>query len=339
MSNRQWLLRNADVPIRYQLTHDAALAGELLANNEVSAWLRRLAERSAARDLSNIHGSHDYRYENIMKKCFVLGLNREIPQFDDAARFFVDFLRRHIAEPQGDALTFGKMYAYRDYETILACYLPFVGYWDEPPVQYVVRKRLNILYQFTVQKRYDVYCRDRDLPGVKKEWRPYTIDPELYRDGNIALPSIHDYVLLAGAYRYLDKGDKDKADTIAEWLFGEGYEEVYPRFYYYVPFDPSYRSKAINGKVDLNKPDLYTCFILSHFSAVRASVWFADRLMFFDQYKTIDGRYIFPKTMIAERKDGEHMNVGESLRDRSSAEILSTYWIERILDNCREKIG
>lgn len=335
MTNCQWLLENASVPIRYNLTHDRSLENELLSNDEVSAWMQKLTDRVAAQDLSNIHGSHDYRFDNIMKKSFILGLNRDISQFDRLVRFFIDFLDEHITKTFDNTLTFGKMYAFRDYETVLACYLPFMGYWNEPSVLYVVKKRLEILYNFTKQKRYDVFRHDIDLVGVPKEWRSHIIDPDLYSDGNIALPSIHDFILLAGAYQYLNKEEKVKAETIAAWLFGDGYGEIYPRFYYYAPLDPSYKAKAINSKVDLNGCNLFHCFILSHFDLVKNSVWFTERLRSFEQYKTVDGRFIFPKAMIAEQKDGDHMNVGEWKRDKRYTEILSTYWMERIFINCR----
>lgn len=330
MTNCEWLLENADFPIRYILTHDQSLVDGLLSNKEVSAWLQRLTDRIVAQDLSNIHGSHDYRFDNIMKKCFILGLNADISQFDRLVHFFIEFLDTHITKIYDEALTFGKVYAFRDYETILACYLPFLGYWNEPSVQYVVRKRLEIIYDFTRQKQYDMCRQDIDFVGVPKEWRSYIINPDLYRDGNIALPSIHDYILLAGAYKYLSQVEKDKAETIAAWLFGDGYREVYPRFYYYAPLDPSYKAKAINAKMDLGGYNLFTCFILSHFEAARSSAWFTDNLMYYKQYKTANGRFVFPKFMIAEQKDGEHMNVGQLKRDKRYAEILSTYWMERI---------
>ena len=132
MKNRNWLLGNADVPIRYILTHNESLVDKLLSNDEISAWMQKLTDRVTAKDLYNINGSHDYRYENIMKNCLILGLNRGIPQFDRLAHFFIDFLDGHISKTHGDVLTFGKMYAYCDYETILTCYLPFMGYWNEP---------------------------------------------------------------------------------------------------------------------------------------------------------------------------------------------------------------
>lgn len=331
MTNRNWLLVNADIPIHYNLTRDQSLIDGLLSNDEVSLWLQKLTDRVAAQDLSNIHGSHDYRYDNIMKKCFILGLNSDISQFDRSIRFFIEFLDRHITKTYDAALTFGKMYSFRDYETVLTCYLPFLGYWSEPSIQYVVRKRLGILYAFTKQKRYDVYNHDIDFVGVPKEWRSRIIAPDLYSDGNIALPSIHDYILLAGAYKHLSQDEKAKAETVTEWLFGDGYAQVHHRLYYYAPLDPSYKAKAINAKVDLSGCNLFTCFILSHFEVARNSVWFADAMMTYEQYRTADGHFVFPKTMIVEQKDGEHMNVGESKRDKRYAEIISTYWMERIL--------
>ena len=60
--------------------------------------------------------------------------------------------------------------------------------------------------------------------------------------------------------------------------------------------------------------------------------------MYYEQYKTPDGRYVFPKAMIAEQNDGEHMNVGENKRDKRYTEMLSTYWLERISENCEVKM-
>ena len=59
MTSRDWLLQNADVPIRYNLTYNVSLTENLLRSNEVSAWFSRLSERSDADNIGDIHGSHD----------------------------------------------------------------------------------------------------------------------------------------------------------------------------------------------------------------------------------------------------------------------------------------
>lgn len=84
--NRDWLLINADTPIRYNLAHREEDAELLPQNGEVSVWLSRLAERSRADDIGAIHGSHDYRMENILGKCWILGLSKSLAWFTMALK-------------------------------------------------------------------------------------------------------------------------------------------------------------------------------------------------------------------------------------------------------------
>ncbi|MCL2776250.1 MAG: hypothetical protein FWD71_23355 [Oscillospiraceae bacterium] len=339
--NKEWLLENAGYPIKYSLTQEQSYIAPMLENEEVKAWLGRLTDRVMCNDLSNIHGSHDYRYENIVGKCFILGLNAKVPPFDLGIRFFIDFLDKHIPNTYDDKLTFGKMYQYRDYETILACYMPFLGYSQEKSVQYVANKRADIIYGFTKQNRYDVYRTDLAYPGAKKEWKPYIIDPELYKDGNIALPSIHDLILFAGMYPHFEQKTKDKVETTVRWIFDDRYSQINYRLFYYAPDNPSYKSKAINARINLSYDPqslLYRCFIFSHFEEARKTKWFSKAMDYLKSYKPETGRYVFPNEMIAEQKDsyvnnGGHMNVGESKRSRDYAEIISTYWMEEIFAN------
>jgi hypothetical protein len=350
--NKQWLIQNAETPIRYILTRDSSLADTITENEEVKIWLSKLSDRALSGDLSNIHGSHDYRYENITGKCFILGLNAKIAPFGIAMRYFINFLDGHIGKFPGDTLTFGKMYHYRDGETVMACFMPFLGYTYEKSVRYVAEKRLNIVYNFAKQGRYNLYRADLNYPGAKSDWKPYILDPELYRDGNIALPSIHDLILFAGMYGSFSEAEKQKAETAVSWIFGKDYAKVHNRLYYYAPDDPSYKAKAFNSKVvlpDCNSAQpkdmpylLFLCFILSHFETSRKSEWFAGAVHFLEQFRTQDGRYIFPKEIISEQKDryvhdGGHMNVGESKKNKNYAEIISTYWMERIFENFKSE--
>jgi hypothetical protein len=58
--------------------------------------LPRLAERSQADNIGDIHGSHDYRMENILGKCRILGLSNEISAFAEKMEFILRFLNQHI---------------------------------------------------------------------------------------------------------------------------------------------------------------------------------------------------------------------------------------------------
>lgn len=348
--NIQWLLENADVPIQINLTKNYTDSERLLRNKEVSEWFSRLEERSLADNIGDIHGSHDYRMENILGKCWILGLSKNTEQFVEKMKFITSFLSQHIQTAPPEKLSFGKLYHFRDCEKVLSCFLPFLGFYDDPAVLHIVRKRIDILYDFTRKKRYDIYVDGSKLKGIKKEWQPFIIDPDLYSDGHIALPDIHDFLLFAGMYPYLSNNDKNKVEAIAGWLLDKGYKKIIRRYgYFYVP-GGSYSAKAVIFKLHLldvrdtvfDKGDLvsfvFTVFVLSHFKTARESDWFSSAIHYLDQYMNESGRYLFPNYMITEKTDsyvifGGHMNVGENKRSRSYREIISTYWMERIHGN------
>ena len=352
VNNREFLLANAGAPIRYALTKDASLLPEVLANEEVRLWLRRLEDWVAHDFWRNVHGSHDYRYVNIIGKCFNLGLDRGVAALDQLICPILGELRRRISEPAEEGCPgFGKMYRYCDGETIIAAYFPWMGYHGEDSVRYVADKRIDIVYEFARQKRYDIYREGARYPGTQKAWLPHIVDPALYRDGNIALASFPDYVLYAGMYRHASQAQRDKIETIVEWVYGDEYAQLHGNYYYYVPTDPRYKSKSINGKLHLMDFDrepldknslhglLFTCFVLSHFKASWDARWFNRALDFLNQYRTQEGHYRFPPDLIPEKKDTyayNRLNVGEEMKSRRRPEILSTYWMERILANLCE---
>lgn len=218
----------------------------------------------------------------------------------------------------------------------------------DTPIRYnLARKRLDVLYAFTKQKRYDIYADASALKGVKKEWRALVIDPELYADGHIALPDIHDFILFAGMLPFLSAEERGKAEMIAAWLFGEGYDGIGRRYGYFYAPGGSYSAKAIIYKPYLlNFQDgsyykgdlvslLFTVFVLSHFKAARESAWFAMVLTYLSRYKNENGRYQFPPHMVTEKPDsyvvfGGYMNAGENKKAKLYNEVISTYWMERV---------
>lgn len=223
--DEKWLCGHADYPIRYRLTKDRSLLEGFIQNDEVQYWLSLLRARAESGNLGKIHGSHDYRMENILGKCGILGLSADCPEFMRNMGFILDFLRRQPEIPARAEAGFGRIYAYRDYETVLACFLPALGFQEEPAVRRIALKRIDLLERFCRQKRYDIYIDGSELRGVKKEWQPFVIDPALYADGNIALPTMHDYILFAGMYEKLDAENRNKVETIAGWLFDDRYKK------------------------------------------------------------------------------------------------------------------
>ena len=274
-------------------------------------------------------------------------MSENIPTFAENMAFIVNYLNAHIQKTSTVELGFGKLYHFRDCEKVLACFLPFLGYYTDTAVLHIVRKRIDILSNFTQQKRYDIYIDGSKLKSIKKEWQPYIINPDLYVDGHIALPDMHDFLLFAGMYPYLSENEKNRVETIIAWLFGDGYNDISRRYgYFYVP-GGSYNTKAIIFKLHLldfqgmsfDKGDLvsllFNIFVLSHFKTAKESLWFSLALTYLEQYKNEAGRYSFPSHMITEKPDsyvisGGHMNVGESKKSKLYNEIISTYWMDRI---------
>ena len=340
-----FLLKYADVPICYILTKDNSLIPEYSENSEVIEWLYRFrawAEQYSwcgigGTQYGDVHGSDDRRLINIIGKCFILGMNKNIPEFDNTMRIYLNALDKQVKLqlPDGNP-SFGKMYNYRDYETYMAAYFPFMGYHDNESVRYIADKRINCVYEFTKQKRYDIYRPETKYPGAKKEWLTEIVNPALYNDGNIMLAEFYDYVSYAGMYPYLDEASQNKIETIVEWIFDERYSSI-GRYYYYVPTDPSYKTKSINHKLQLPNIEsphitgskrglLFLCFILSHFRTSRNSKWFNGAIDFLNQYRTSDGTYQFPPDLIPDK-------IGENKKSKLYREIISTFWMERIFAN------
>lgn len=349
-SNKEWLLENAEMPIRYNLTHNNNDIENLLLNEEVSNWLLRLSERAKGENIGDIHGSHDYRIENILGKCMILGLQKNIDVFAENMEFILEFLNKHIQTTFPKELSFEKIYHYRDCEKVLSCFLPLLGFFEDDAVKHIVEQRLEILYNFTKQKCYDIYVDGAQLKGVKKEWKPFIINPDLYANGHIVLPDIHDLLLFAGMYQYLNKVEQQKVETIVEWFFDVEYKKIIRRYgYFYVP-GGSYNTKAVIFKLHLpdfknavfDKGDftslLFNLFVLSHFETAKSSEWFALALNYLNQYRSENGQYSFPPNFITEERDryvvfGGHMNVGEVRKNKLYNQIISTYWMERIIHN------
>lgn len=104
--NKEWLLETADTPIQRIFSESNVSTELLLRNDEVSAWLSRLSERSDTNNIGDIHGSHDYRMENILGKCWILGLSKHIKPFADNIDFILHYLNEHIKIAPSDEPSF-----------------------------------------------------------------------------------------------------------------------------------------------------------------------------------------------------------------------------------------
>ena len=354
-----WLLDNANYPIKYNLyrlqnsSNSQTILKEMLSVPEIQYWLHQLDLRFKKKNgWWNIHGSHDYRFENIMGKLSQLGLHKGIKELDNRMRVYRENLNNQVLEERSDNLSFGILYSYYDYELLVATFLALAGYRSDSGVMHVLQKRIEKLYEFTKKKRYDIYVDGSKYPGVKKEWQTLLIDPDLYQDGNISIPTIHDYFLLS-AYEFdeFNEETKKKVDTIVEWIFDEKYQSIPVQYgYFWIP-GGSYSSKNVcwkltlpsaNNQMGRNRRGYQTLIqkvlLLSHFPKCYKFKWIKNAVSYLETFKTENERYLFPKELLVERKDGywifgAHMGMAENRRQKKWREIESTYWMERIKQN------
>lgn len=350
MNNFEWLIENAQIPIKYNLSKQGNLEDDLFKNIEIKYWISFLQEYYELDLVTKIHGSHDYRVENILGKLWLLGMNSKIERFDILVQFYIKFLNTQIGKTREKELSFGKIYSYYDFELVLASFLSLLGYSDEPCIEFISQKRVDYLYEFTKEKRYDIYVDGSKYTGVKKDWQPYLINPELYKDGNISIPCVHDFILLSSLNSKLNEKNKVKIDSIVSWIFSDKYSDMKSGYGYFYAQGKSYNVKSIIRKFDLpnienvmiEKTDINSLilktYILSNFATAQTSKWFKSSITFLSSFMNDNGRYLFEKDMLSEKRDtyftsGGHMNVGEDKSNKKYYEILSTYWMYRIKCN------
>lgn len=349
-----WLLEHAGIPIRYNLLRlyndprAESLAAALLAHPEVQYWLDQLDLRQQQGRASDIHGSHDYRLENILGKLSQLGLRQGILPLDERMAVYRQRLADQVAAPREEKLSFGKMYSYYDGELIPAMCLALAGYFD-PPVLQVAENRLDRLAAFAAQDRFDIYVDGSRYPGVKKEWQRWLIDPVLYADGQISLPTIHDCFLFS-AVQPLWRGTPHEAQlsSVVDWLFDPRCQSIPLRYGYFYAPGGSYTAKAVCWKLPFPSPAeagsrlesafLLAVYLLSHFNASYRHPPFSTALQVLESFALGEGQYRFPKEYLQEKKDsywvfGCHMGMGELRSKAESLIIESTYWMERIRFN------
>jgi hypothetical protein len=338
-----WLITNGDVPIQYALSKELSLRDEFLKNDEVYYWLQRLKQRSDANDFSKIHGSHDYRMENILGKLWLLGFDRNIPAFYNSLQFILKFLQQHI-KSQNRGSGFGAIYSNLDYELILAAYMPFFGYYDDDAVQYIARKRINLLHAFVESKNFNIYIDSAGLKSVPKAWKEYILNPDLYADGNVRLPFVHDVIFFAGIYNHIDKDMQQKIDNIINWMCSDTYTNMWKRKAIFYAEGGQYTAKSIGVGAyppNINSDDnrlLFKTFLWSHFSVFRATEQYRRIMEYLKQYSYDTMLYKFPRNLITEKTDvyltaGGHMNLGENKKSLKYYQLISSYWMYRIYEN------
>ena len=357
-----WLMDNGGPVIRYRTATELmipdksldiqALQNDMMQSRQVQKWLDRLVPPvfllKEPTDITpwvlqsgimDIHGSQPTRLENSLAKLADFGLKKGISELDRRTQPYRKWLAEIAERPVKNVFI-------KFSPGILASFLARAGYVDEQAVGYTLKKRLNMIYDFTRKGDYDIYIPNkylRKLPLIKLELSP---------GGDCYLPLIYDIVGWA-AYlpEYGTKQDRAKADTIIEYIFNEKYQE-FP-LGYGIMGDGTGRTWSLGWSVHLpryfgapdkknvNKSVVQMISLLINFKAARQHAWFKESMNYLESFRTEKGTYIFPSDYLEEKTNGYwvlgyHMGLEETRR--RNLEVESTFWMAKFHKMCKEVV-
>jgi hypothetical protein len=352
----EWLMKNADAPIRYRIAREflqdkkvvKKIERELLENPAVELCLMDLKVKNPPQHRSMEHGSFDFCLENSLPKAVNLGLHGGLPQMADAVNFYINNMKKTVSPYRKEQSFFA---------ILTANILSLADIKDKQTLKYMLGS-LDEIYSFTQKKIYDFYLsteEKKELTKTPKIWKnnEYFIKPELIREYGFSYPLIYDILGLHKLYDLnnpeVDKKIEDIIGYISTDIFhskvADGYGILVEEngSYHSMGWDPKYPGwfdvADYMEKESVSKLLFFAQYIAKYPVALKTK-WFIKLINCFEKYKTDSGTYIFPKEWMKESTgyavQGHHMSLGENRRKRDWLEIESTFYVQLLNKN---KIG
>jgi len=357
-----WLMDNADAPIRYRLAREFLCDGraakriepELLGNREVRKWLNNLKPETPPQSYWMIHGSFDFCLENSVLKAVQLGLHAGFSQVAEAVTYFTDIFKNNpVVKP------------YRKVDNqlnllMIASMLTLAGFRGDMILGYMLES-LNEIHDFVKKGDYGIYISDEErsaLKGVPQNWKNREfIKKELFDDGPV-FPLVYDLLGLNRLYGAVDTQTDGKIDAVISYITTDRFHETVRdgygivicdgNKYYGMGWDPKYPgwsdvAEYIGNdgvKVGVGVPKLlfFAQYIVNYPAALKTE-WYGELLACLDRCRTDGGTYIFPKKWMDESRGyavaGHHLSFGENRRKENWLEIESTFYMQ-LLKNPRK---
>lgn len=295
-----------------------------------------------------IHGSKPEQLENTTYKLWSMGMGKGVSKIERHIKKYIpimeyDFYRKDVARV-----------GYGVYQ--MAQSLGLLGFAGESSIFPILQKRLDQLYHFVQQERFDIYVSVKGYPRLPSNWKDVEkiIDPVLTKygdaDGEPPLPSVYDILGMLGMKQIgMSQENENKANAVLQYCFDERYQlGISPGYgillaptgqYYGMGWSvhlPGY-GKQLDENVDI-KQLLFWADVLCCFSASRGLELIKDQLNYFDKYRLDDGFYCFPKEFIPNEKSGyfimgKGMGLGENRKRKEAFALESTFRVLRIKKN------
>ena len=353
----EWLLENADAPIRYRVVRELLkdeqaakkIEPELFEHKEIQKWLTYLKPHDPPQHWNMEHGCFDFNLENAMSKCVHLGLHGGMPQMQDAVWLYLDRIKNaNTVRPC----------RFQFNEVMSANFLSYAGIKDDDTLKFMLVS-LDEMYAFAKQNIYDIYLSPEErakLTGIPKNWQNHQhfIRPDLLKEYGFCYPLIYDII---GLYRLYDLKDNDidmKINTVVNYFACDDYQTKICGGYgilvegKYDSGNPKYHSMGwsvhfpgwfdIGEYMDANAPGmLYFADFIRRYPLVLKTKWFNNLTIYLEKYKTESGRYLFPKEWLPQKSGyalgGFHMSYGENRRNKNWLEIESTFYMQLLKQN------
>jgi hypothetical protein len=277
-----------------------------------------------------LHGSQPTCLENVLGKLTDFGLKKGIPELDRQTLPFREWLNKNAE------LSSKNVYS-KFNVSMLTSFLARADYFNEPGVEYILKNRLNMVYDFTRKSNYDIYIPDKFIrkhPVIKLGLTP---------GGDCYLPLIYDFV---GWAAWMPESgteeDHAKADNIIQYILNEEYQQL--PWGYGVMGDGTGRTwslgwsvhvprfSGVPDKKQMNKSLIHMIGLLINFRAVKQSLWFIESMNHLESYQTEKGTYLFPSEYLVEKTNGYWVNgvhMGLEETRKRNLELESTFWMAK----------
>ena len=295
-----------------------------------------------------VHGSKPEQLENTAGKLWALGMGKGIPEMDEVFDIYLaimdyDFYRKNVMRA-----------GYGVYQ--IAQLLGLLGYGDQERVRVILQARLDQLYHFVRQERYDIYVDIKDYPRPPSNWKDVDkiIDPALTRYGDAEneppLPSVYDILGMVGMKRAgVSDENREKINAVLRYCYDERYQRnILPGYgllltpagqYYSMGWSvhlPGY-GQELDENTDM-KQLLLWADLLSIFDVPEGFELFGRLLDFLETYRDPEGFYTFPREFIPEEKTGyfvtgRHMGLGENRRQKDAYALEATFRVLKLKKN------
>ncbi len=341
-----WLIEHGGPIVRYLTIRESVSSLEvsddmgsgLMRSEVVRCWMDRL---TGSTGFSDIHGSRDTCFENVLGKLSLFGMRKGIGEFDRRCRPYMSLL-------ENDRKALNVLEVFR--RTIVASLLAVAGYLDSAVVRDLIMERLDTVFEFVRNVDYSIYVDKKKFKGIPRAFRNHpVIDPDLYVNGKFALPWIYDIFAFRALDFYTDdESTRHKIGVVISYVMHPDYQRLHEGYGLVLNGKNRYNVMGwdvwLPGYDGLHHDDFKMgCLVqrielLSVFPGVVSSSWFIRNFDHLEGFVTEKGTYRFPGYYIKEKKNsyfmtGAHMGLGENRRQKSAIEIESSFWMYKTMRN------